>query len=249
MKFKRKASCRGQAALMDSIFFLTIVASITAGMFFFTINYGLQTESQLASFYSADFASDVLKVVSYINVLRDGSEFSYVISGEAVELDYLLALIKEDYFDKKEMSDPTVKAIASTMGATMKPFDNSYDYAFYLVNESEQNFLFLLIAIHECTSGEVICNDPTVTDKIVDRVFFYCKPEISDFLEQQVFPAVGKVDSGYGKVTLSETVGDRMESKIFIMGLNIWRANTVEPLKDLEDNAELVCERIDLTAP
>jgi len=248
--FKRmRMNHKGQAALMDSIIFLTIVASITAGMFFFTINYGTQTKEQVNDFYASDFAVDSLKVITYINVLRTGDDFGYLASGETVELDYLLALIKEDYADTKTLSPETTKALVATLSATMKPFDRAYDYSFYLVNESEKNFLFALFALHECTSDPSICDDATNPNKEIDRVFYYCTPGVSDFLEKEVFPRAGKINSGYGKVTLSENIGTSTESRIYIMGLHTWSARNISSLQDLELNVDLDCTKIVLATP
>jgi hypothetical protein len=246
-----KLDSRGQAALMDSIIFLTIVASITTGMFFFTINYGTQTADRVNSFYSSDFAVDALKVITYINVLRTGEDFGRITSMGVVELDYLLALIKEDYADTKTLSPETTNAVVATLGATMRPFDRAYDYAFYLVTVSEpKNFLFVVLALHECTSYPSVCADPTDKTKEIDRVFYYCTPGISNFLEKDVFPRVGKVDSGYGKVTLSEDVGTRSESRIYIMGLQTWKARNVSTLTDLDDPANpLTCRQIIIPTP
>ncbi|MDD3084170.1 MAG: hypothetical protein PHP82_04045, partial [Candidatus ainarchaeum sp.] len=204
---------RGQAALVDSIFFLTIVSIICTTLFFFAINYGLQTESQINSFYSRDFSSDILKVITYINVPRDGK---YILETEYFQSDYLLALIKEDYADKRKMSDSTTDSIVRTLDNVVKPFDASIDYAFFIASESENKYLFLLLATHECEKWvDFQCEN-------VERKYFYCEPNNNKILEEKIFPFVGKVDSSFGKITLSEQDRPDSPGRAFIIGFSGW---------------------------
>jgi hypothetical protein len=239
---------RGQAALMDSLFFLAIVSTICTSLFFFMVNYGGQVDKQVSSFYSRDFAADSLKVVSYINVLRTGdSVFS---SPDISEYDYLLAMMKEDYADKKEFSCETRKSAASTLQSVLKPFDDSIDYAFYLLNESQTEYLFLLLAVHEC-SDPAACKvskaDTDYTD-IVKRKYYYCKPQSKDILEKQVFPLAGQVDSSSGKVTFTQPTERNTQGIPFIMGLSMWVSKDILVLNTLQTNKEFNCVLIDLEA-
>jgi hypothetical protein len=231
---------RGQAALMDSIFFLTIVATICTSLFFFAINYGIQTEVQINSFYARDFATDALKVITYINVVRDGKSIQQIKdSGESFENDYLLALIKEDYADKKKISPTTTRAIVRTLDNVMKPFDVAIDYTFYLLNESEKKYLFLLFATHECVDEGVDLDNDGVTacydldeskQDFVTRKYFYCNPRDDTILETEIFPYVGQVDSAFGKVTLSDPSEPDRPGRPFILGFSGWVATNIEKL-------------------
>ncbi len=243
---------KGQAALLDSIFFLTIVASISAGLLFFTINYGLQTQEQMSSFYSTDFCADALKIITYINVTRQGdnvsSENISSSNSSDIELDYLLALIKEDYADKKEMSQRTKNALKNTLESALKPFEASIDYVYYLFdNEPSGNYLFLLFAVHECEGDG--CIDATSKTKNVERVFYFCTPQgKTDYLEKDLFPTLGKVDSAFGKISLPEiyapstTSSTDVREKFFIMGLHVWVVkNSTELKKVTITNTDLNC--------
>ncbi|MFA5764034.1 MAG: hypothetical protein WC915_04435 [archaeon] len=255
---KKFLNARGQAALMDSIFFLTIVATICTSLFFFAINYGMQTESQINSFYSRDFATDALKVITYINVVRDGKAISELSPGEPFENDYLLALIKEDYSDKHEMSEGTTHAIVRTLDNVMKPFDASIDYVFYLLSESEENYLFLLFATHDCIDGGTDVDGDNVTacndldeDKqdFISRKYFYCKPRDNTILETEIFPYVGKVDSAFGKVTLSDSAESEKQGRPFIMGFSGWVVTSLDKLstQNLTTSPDYNCLDISLT--
>ena len=121
---------KGQAALVDSIIFLTIVSTIVTMLLFFMVDYGDRVNVQLDSLYAEDFSIDTLKVITYINVLRDGrSVFEYDEDEEnSPEYDYLLARMKEDYADTQSFSLNTKKAISNTVADTLRPFEKSIDY-------------------------------------------------------------------------------------------------------------------------
>jgi len=242
---------KGQAALLDSIFFLTIVASISAGLLFFTVNYGLQTQEQLTSFYSTDFCADALKIITYINVTRQGDKVTSAdiyADPQNIELDYLLALIKEDYADKKEMSERTKNALKNTLESALRPFEASVDYTYYLFDETTNKYLFLIFAIHDCTGAG--CTDATSSDKVVERNFYFCTPStVSTFLENDLFPTLGKVDSAYGKVNLPIIVRggagvENVESEAFIMGLHVWVVKNSTELKKIKTDLDLNCSII-----
>lgn len=236
---------KGQAALFDSIFFLTIVASISAGLLFFTVNYGTQAQEQLTSFYSSDFCADALKIITYINVTREGESVSSntISVNPNIELDYLLALIKEDYADKKEMSNRTKLALKNTLESALKPFEASIDYTYYLYDEDAKKYLFLVFAIHDCTGGD--CNNPVATNRVIEREFYFCTPSTStNFLENELFPTLGKIDSSFGKVNLPVIKQDTVETKSFVMGLQVWVTKRSTKLNEIKTEPDLNCSII-----
>ncbi|NMA44822.1 MAG: hypothetical protein GX950_03375 [Candidatus Diapherotrites archaeon] len=254
-----KINSKGQAALMDSLFFLVIVSAVCTTLFFFTVNYGKQLDSQINSFYSTDFAADTIKVVSYINVLRTG--MSVYDADGLVELDYLLAMMKEDYGNKKEFSCKTKKAIASTFNSVLKPFSDSLDYAFYFVNKSEDRFLFLMMAIHECSDDDpeaCVCydnfNDPACKNYVsggnnppkISLTHYYCTPNNIRILDQLVFPYVGKVDKATSKFDFLDSSG---RSVVFDAELAMWVTKDVPVLRDLKENKDFNCVPINFEEP
>jgi len=229
---------RAQAALVDSLFFIAIVSAICTGLFYFAINYGLSTESSLNSFYSSDFAMDSLKVITYVNVMRDGSAVSINPSTpvSASEYDYLLASIKEDFAQKKEIGMESRKAIANTLYSVLKPFDDSIDYVFYVIKEGatvqEAKYIALIIAVHvpsdSGTEGQYYCDPLTKKCSYINRVFYSCNPTEKSVLEKCIFPNVGKVDSAIGKITLSDSP--------YTIGLHTWVSKRIDALKNLDPN-------------
>jgi hypothetical protein len=236
-----------QAALVDSLFFIAIVSTICTGLFYFAINYGLSPESLLNSFYSSDFAMDSLKVITYINVLRDGSPvtISGLATGGLPEYDYLLALMKEDFAQNKSLGVDTQKAISNTLYSVLRPFDTSIDYVFYISKEgsvvTSGKYLALIVAVHECTANctgnvsEGTYGSPT-SARTVSRVFYSCSPTLNKVLESKLFPNVGKIDSAYGKVNLSDSP--------YIMGLHTWISKNVGAIKTISTDVDFNCSKI-----
>ena len=225
---------------MDSLFFLTIVAAITAMLFFYMTSYGEQMNGQLDAFYTKDFAADSLKVITYVNVLRDGDSLEEYLAGrrsdETPQFDYLLTLMKEDYSDKQEFSGTTVQAIALTLNSVLKPF-SSVDYAFYLLSESKTDFLFLMLSIHE--GALTPAGDNKFDVVYVNRVFYNCNPQKQDILAKYVTPYVGQVDQSKGKITFVESGAKDSDGKPFIIGLDVWISRDLPVIKDLDLQATI----------
>ena len=227
-------NAKGQAALMDSLLFLTIVAAITAMLFFYMTSYGDQMNTQLDAFYTKDFAADSLKVITYINVLRDGDILEeYVVgnrSEDTPQFDYLLTLMKENYSDKQKFSGATIQAIALTLNSVLKPF-GSVDYAFYLLSESESDFLFLMISVHEGKLSLVDEEKKKYDVDYVDRVFYSCEPISQDVLTKHITPYVGQIDQSKGKISfLDPDVTDSL-GRTFIIGIDVWISKDLPAIK------------------
>ena len=233
--------CKGQAALTDSLFFLAIVAAITAMLFFYMTSYGQRMNNQLDSFYTRDFAADSLKVITYVNTIRDGTELQKHIDGAycsggcpVPEFDYLLALMKEDYSDNQEFTPQTTNAIALTLNSVLKPFDDSVDYAFYLLSEGEDDFLFLLLAVHEGEEDTLIDAEKKIYENgYVERVYYTCNPQNQDVLVKHVTPFVGEVNQSKGKVSFVDPKVTDSSGRPFIIGLDVWISKDLPVIKDL----------------
>ncbi len=227
----------GQAALTDSLFFIAIIAVLSTGLFYFAINYGLSTEAMLNSFYSSDFAMDSLKVVTYVNIMRDGSPVnlnSYSTENAPQgQFDYMLALVKEDYSRNSEISPSTKKAIANTLHSVLKPFDSSIDYVFFIALESsgvgEKKFVALILATRKCMAENNDCSNISQGEDLpIKRVYYACDPAVSNVLEKYIYPNVGKVDSAIGTIGLRSKSEDYER---FLIGMNLWVARKIEPIE------------------
>lgn len=238
---------KAQAALVDSLFFIAIISALGTGLFYFAINYGLSSEELLNSFYSSDFTTDALKVITYVNITRDGEivKANRVVNSTD-EFDYLFAMIKEDYAEnsKKEVKItlPTQKNIAKTLYEVLKPFDSSFDYAFFISKEGgvqgEQNFLVMILALHKYQPEE---SDPL---KMVTREYYSCRPKFSNVIEKYIYPSVGSLDSSFGRISLCENSGT---CSSFLIGINIWVSKSVEIFNKINegDDTEFVCTKLE----
>jgi hypothetical protein len=241
---------RGQAALVDSLFFIAIVSAVCTALFYFAINYGSSTESSLNSFYSSDFAMDSLKVITYVNVMRDGSAVKLNDELDFSEFDYLLALIKEDYTQSRVIGMDSRKMIANTLYSVLKPFDDSIDYFFYIVKEGatihESRYIALIIAVHvPSDSGEenqYFC-DYSGKCYYINRVFYSCDPSQKYLFEQKILSNVGKVDSAIGKITLNDLSSDSGFSP-YTIGLHTWVSKKIQAISNLESE-EYNCVKIE----
>jgi len=222
---------KAQAALVDSLFFIAIVSALGTGLFYFAINYGLSSEALLNSFYSSDFASDSLKVLTYVNITRDGKIVTpNMVVSPSDEFDYLFAIIKEDYAEHSaepvQITLQTQKYIASTLYSVLKPFDTSFDYIFFITKEgatkAEQKFMVLIFALHEQS-------DPN--DRLsVTRKFYSCSPKFTNVIEKYIFPNAGAIDSSIGRISLCENAG---ACSSFILGVDIWVAKKASVFTDI----------------
>jgi hypothetical protein len=258
---------RAQAALVDSLFFTAIVAAICTALFYFVINYGTASESLLNSFYYSDFAMDSLKVITYINVLRDGTPIILDFAdytGSYPEYDYLLALIKEDYSKNsadKKISVQTKTAIANTVRSVLCPFEDSTDFIFFILKESatqvESRFLVLVLATRQRTTDPIPNQEPSCVSFedeqgvmqrecfYVKRVFYSCEPSLSTVLEKKIFPVVGKVDSAFGKITL----GESGSLTPFVLGLSTWISKDIKAIREIESDTEFNCTELPVKEP
>lgn len=228
---------RGQAALVDSLFFIAIVSALGTGLFYFAINYGLSSEAMLNSFYSSDFASDALKVITYVNITRDGKIVTPdMVVSPSDEFDYLFAMIKEDYAehsrDPVQITLQTQQYIARTLYSVLKPFDTSFDYIFFIAKEgaikSEQKFMVMIFALHKPV-------DPNDKTQGVTREFYSCAPAFSNVIEKYIFPNAGSLDSSIGRISLCESSGQCLS---YLLGIDIWVSKKAEIFTNITNGTD-----------
>ncbi len=136
------ASARGQAAVTDALYFLLIVTGITIFLFGFANTYGSSVDAQIVKNYNVDFTTDSLKTILYSSVPRD-PQYTLYDSSENIEIDHLLAYIKEDFSDDQALEPTTQKVLAQNIEGIMNPIANNFDYLFYIYAPNEKKFVFL----------------------------------------------------------------------------------------------------------
>ncbi len=180
---------KGQAAITDAMFLLMIVTGLASFMFLVSGSFGVNVEKSMKSLYGTDYAASALQTILYSSVPRHPNETL----DNASEVDYLLAMVKEDYANNPRLSDSTKKQLLKTISTTMQPLSPAYDYLFYIyippqefenkswIPANEKNsFVFMLIyaADYSATPPRKFyyCNPPVagkiVSDNDLDRYLF-----------------------------------------------------------------------------
>ncbi len=195
-------NCRGQAAITDALFLLLIVAGLSAFMFSISGTFGINVNKNLESLYGADYAASALQTILYSSVPR--------VPGENIEdtseVDYLLAMIKEDYASDSALSGGLQDRLRDSVGTVMDPLKQAYDYFFYIyippqqfdnedwIPADEKNaFVFVLLYTAEYTqTGEHEFSG--------ERKTYYCFPKQSgeiktdNDLDRLLFLKVGEIN-------------------------------------------------------
>ncbi|MFH1752442.1 MAG: hypothetical protein ABH821_05915, partial [archaeon] len=163
LKFNRK----GQAAVTDSLFFLIIIVGLSTFLFTVVSGYGSSLSTQLSQQYSTEFVSSTLKTILYSSTPRDPSE---LLTAETGEIDYLLAMVKEDFFDDTVLRDDTKIVLGENVVAAMRPVSPTHDFIFYMYNQNDTDFVFLMI---KRTYAEYD-SDGILDPNSVETMYYFC---------------------------------------------------------------------------
>jgi len=162
---------RGQAALTDALYFLLIVSALSTFLFFFAANYGATVQQRVVTQYWREYSTGALETILYSSTPR--------IAGQtlenAPEVDYLLAAVKEDFADDREI-DETREVLTQNIFGIMQPLAVNFDYMFYIYLPGAKEFAFVLLYTRESPETEG-------TFKPGDAKIYFCKPANLDDLE------------------------------------------------------------------
>ncbi len=131
---------KGQAAITDALYFLLIVTALCVFLFSFANNYGVSASSLIVRQYNADYSTSALKTILYSSTPRDPVDSLY---DDDVEIDHLLAYIKEDYADDEKLEKETAEVLAKNIKSIMSPKADSHDYIFSISIPNEDKFVFV----------------------------------------------------------------------------------------------------------
>ncbi len=164
-----KSKNKGQAAITDALFFLTIIVTLSVLLFRFSSTYGDRIDLATSNLYFKEYSNSAMKTIFYTEVPLD---FSQEINESTLEVDYLMTSIKSDFYidgvigdggDTSNHSGINNLAVIPqdiqkfnlyhTIKAVMNPLP-TYDYLFYLYNVSDGRFEYVLIKINKYTLEE-----------------------------------------------------------------------------------------------
>ncbi len=157
MKLIELKNDKGQAAMTDSLFFLTIIVALCVLLFKFSSTYGERIDLAINNLYFKEYTNSSLKAIYYTNIPLDFDK--NILNSK--ETDYLITAIKSDYLfnqkiggsDVNSLNKENVKDLAKynlfhTIKSLMHPLPN-YDYIYYIQNTSNDDFIYFMLKINE----------------------------------------------------------------------------------------------------
>src|SRR3989344_894102 len=146
---------KGQAAVTDALYFLMIVTFLSIFLFGFANSYGNSVKQQINDELNVTFATNALKTILYSSTTRDPGAS---INDPDAEIDYLAAILKEDFADDQELSEPTRKVLGKTISRILSPIEDNLDYIFIITtagNEAEKKIVFMYVHTTNFVEEEV----------------------------------------------------------------------------------------------
>ena len=187
---------KGQAALTDALYFLLIVSALSTFLFFFAANYGITVQQRVVSQYWREYSTGALETILYSSTPRIAGQTL----DSAVEVDYLLAAVKEDYADDGEI-DETEEVLIQTIFGIMQPLSGNFDYYFYLYMSDAKDFAFVMVYTRDAPTITESNGDTTVTPG--QAKIFICKPTALDDVEM-LTESVGSIAQSSSRIQLIE---------------------------------------------
>ncbi len=214
---------RGQAAVTDALFLLVIISGLTGFLFLFAANYGKGISEQVVRNDSFEFVSSALKTIMYQSVPRNAAELIDVkIPNPDQEVDYLMAMVKEDYADDQVLSDNTKKSLAKSVYAVMRPIADTQDYLFAI--NTAQKYVLMIVwrtnfevktgkdgkpdrfqNVEACSIEKNNC--PSPSGPRGPHSMFFCSPDLTTNALQKLFLRVGTTTQAQSLINMVEFSG------------------------------------------
>lgn len=251
-KFFSVRENKAQAAVTDALFLLVIISSLAGFLFLFAANYGKGISDQVTRNDSFEFVSSALKTIMYQSVTRDATQFIDPTNPDPdLEVDYLMATVKEDYADDQVLSTNTKMNLAKSVYAVMRPVADNQDYMFS-INTAQKYVLMILwrtkFLVELGPDGKPTRFQNVQPDPSEPHEMFFCAPDITTNAVQKLFLRVGTATQAQSLINMVEFSGssfllalDTTEVRAGVL-LSTW---TATPIPDAEWQL-LKCEKINL---
>lgn len=243
---------RGQAAITDAMFLLVIVSGLSALMFFFItgtplggvgaarysvgkgVGYGVSVERIALEFYGTDYATSALQTVLYSSIPRHVDETLE----EAKEVDYLLAFLKEDYANDRQLSDSTKRLLMADVNTVMASSLASHDFIFVMRTIPREygalsEFVFVLLKYTDFGASPNL-----------KGVYYFCSPEDGKdyIIEEKLLSKAGGVIKAQPVILRFKTAEGEKTERIFT-ALDMWPSVSLD--KELiESEDDLNCTEV-----
>jgi len=253
-KFRNK---KGQAAITDALFFLTIIVTLSVLLFRFSSTYGDRIDLATSNLYFKEYSNSAMKTIFYTEVPLD---FSQDINEDTKEVDYLMTSIKSDFYIDGVIGDGgdtsnhdqinliTINSkdiqkfnLYHTLKAVMNPLP-TYDYLFYLYNTTTAQFEYVLIKINTYQKDEDAQLRPYEVNYISENTvpkYYLCKPIDYETIRDLVSNVNQVYASSIPLLFTSKTIDNQINSTFAI-----W-ASTPSITEEKLLSEELNCNYID----
>ncbi len=181
---------KGQASLTDAMYFLIVISGLSTLMFVYTADYGIQISNQLDKQYKAEYATSALKTILNSSVSRDNNpNFK-----DSEEVDYLLALLKEDYGVDGKLEKETKKIIAKKIQSVMLPLQPTFDYVFYIYDNDVSEFVLIVLfgGEHVGLQSKSVLNS-NLGNGLTKRSLRLCTAKVHSDIESDFLTKIGSV--------------------------------------------------------
>lgn len=228
MNQKMKMNASGQAAVTDALFLLVIVTALTAFMVLFATSYGTSIGGQVTKNFNSSYVTSALKTLMYTSAPRFGDEITF---SPNEEVDYLMAIVKEDYADGQGLTPKTKKVLAKTVDELMGGLSDSYDYMFTIRTSDK----FVMLMIHRTEFQNVEFGKRNVKLTATGHQTYFCNTGSSEIPFEQIQKLMVGVGDTYSAENLVVMVQANNQSLSFsqpelraVANLTMWIATPVE---------------------
>jgi len=185
---------KGQAAITDALYFLTIVSSLCIFLFIFATGYGNSVGQSIKDRYLEEFEASALKTILYSSMPRES--LGTVLPNE---VDFLLAAVKEDFADDQSLGE-TQMILLKDINAVMLSKSDSFDYIFYIYSEEfpDNRFPYFLFYRSILPEGDKIPGivggltaDCKANPDACGHLFYFCSPKRLDDIDKLLIGVSG----------------------------------------------------------
>lgn len=137
-------------------------------------------------------------------------------------MDYLLAVVKEDFADDARI-DETLNAVRDNISAIMEPFSDNFDYMFYIFMPDRKEFALLMLYISNWETIPAGGDIRRVTIIPKEDSIFFCSPTSLDAVDQ-LLASVGTVYQSSSRIQLLEIREGKTNTFPSEVKLSMWNS-------------------------
>ena len=216
-----KMDQRGQAAVTDALFFLTIVTVVSVLMFTNAMGYGKNLIDTSVEYYENTYIISALKTLYAVSSPLEPDEYDVFKSNYN---DNLFTMLKKDYYLDSVLSNEMKIKVMKSLGKIMLPINKNKNYLFYIYNPKTSG---------PVVSGEIIFAGFVITqDGVEQKKTYICgrseDPQIQTIFIDNISYYLSKHLLGQrfaeGRMSLLEKQGTDSTLVIVNTGLLVWTA-------------------------